>query len=98
MKLSEVLHSPAHWTKGELYRDAFDAPSTFPSVKSCLYGACFIADPVHAEELYAELAKTLEAWGEDRGPIHFNDAPDTTFANVQQLIRETEERLSNAAL
>jgi hypothetical protein len=91
VKPSELLSSPEKWTKGAdarnsngniVYTNSDDA-SCF-----CLRGAvilCRISLPTARTKLRAALTKLYPTFSDY---VDFNDHPDTTFEDVQKVLKE----------
>lgn len=94
MKPSELLDRPEHWCKGA---EAMDAEGNIVDCHSplatswCLVGAIRYCLPNEDERIEAliNLDKTLHDKFKVMQPmVFFNDDPDTTFLQIQMVLKE----------
>lgn len=94
MKASELLADPKAWCKGFYALGKIGLPESVHSreaVRFCVVGAifhCYQGDP-HVEAM-KKLEATLEKLSGTRNVIAFQDAPDTTHADIMSLLQEAD--------
>jgi hypothetical protein len=102
-RMQEILSDESHWTKGEYARRADGAPCSSWSPRAtrfCLLGARSKAIGITPGNIV--LTATQQQTGEaittlledviGCGVALFNDAPETTFAHVQDVLRLALEK------
>lgn len=98
MKLSELLDKPEKWTKKYNARNSYGFSVNFDSPDAtcwCLVGGMrklgFQSEDYFGKNcaLLTTIKKLFPSrFHEDFGPARFNDHPDTTFKDIQLVIKE----------
>jgi hypothetical protein len=94
MKPSELIDSPEKWTKGEYARDASGKSIDFSSNDAqcfCLRGAIYRLGDDNDEcrqNLHNLSRAVARLYPQFWGVTSFNDHPETTFEDVQKVLKE----------
>ena len=100
MKISQILNDETKWTKSYDAVDKYGnpiGPCSHNACKWCLAGVVIKMTGVRSLPILLKLAKAAAKLFPERGGLNFyynisefNDHPDTTFEDVQQVIKEFE--------
>jgi hypothetical protein len=91
-----LLDSPEKWTKGEYARDANGKPCPAWSEDAicwCLEGACSSILPrtLDWHPRYRRLERELEKYLPLLGLVEWNDEPERTFEDIQEVLHAALE-------
>jgi hypothetical protein len=89
MKVSELLRDPSRWIKHAMARDALGELVPTCDTKACQW--CLIGAVSRCDVKSKPIRDAIEKLFPDRfrdSILFFNDHPDTTFADVQAVLKE----------
>lgn len=95
-KIKQVLSSEDKWTRGHFARNSNGEPCSIQGDYAtcfCLMGACNKAIKLYCHDL---LLHAVEKYSGKFRPIaEFNDDPETTFQDIQNVLNIMEELETN---
>ena len=91
MKMYELLDSPEKWTQETASRNKDGTPSSTDPVCWCLLGACDYCYPgIQSINIRYKITERLRSEPHYISIAIWNDDPERTFEEVQQLLKELD--------